>query len=185
MSNDMSESPLSATPSSDDSVASLRGPAAVGVGRRFWLVVGAMGLVIVAATLVVTFVSAANDNSRVSRLKDHGIAVVVSVDTCIGNLGGSGSNASSYTCTGTYVARATTYHEVIGAMSFFATPGTRERAVADPARPSTVELASAVSSSHASNGRFIVPGLLAVALLTMILSFVRLLRRPTATSPLS
>jgi hypothetical protein len=150
----MSDSPPSTTPSADVSVTSLRGADAVRIGRRFWLVAGALVLLIVATVLVVSFVSAANDNARVTRMKNHGIPVVVTVSDCIGNLGGSGSNASSYTCTGVYVARATTYHEVIGAMTAFDAPGAHVRAVADPSRPSTVELASAVASSKASNGAY-------------------------------
>jgi len=173
----MSTFPTDTSASSGDSVASLRGAAAVGVGRRFWVVMAALGLIAFAAFLVVSFISATNDNARINRMKDHGIPVVVTVSTCIGNLGGSGSNASSYTCTGVYAARDTSYHEVIGAMSSFVTPGTRVRAVADPGRPSTVELASAVASSKASNGAYVVPSLLALAFLAVALTFLRLIRR--------
>lgn len=150
------------------------------MGRRLWSVIAVLGLFAFAIALVVSFISATNDNARISRMRDHGIPVVVTVRTCIGNLGGSGSNAANYTCAGIYVVRATTYHEVIGAMSTFAAPGTRVHAVADPSRPSTVELAPAVASSAPSSGAYVVPGLLALAFLVLLAAFLRLLRRPAA-----
>jgi hypothetical protein len=179
----MNESSPGTISPTDDSVTSLRGAAAVGVGRRFWMFAGSIALVVAAVVLVVTFVSATNDNARITRMKDHGIPVVVKVSDCIGNLGGSGSNASSYTCTGDYAARGDTYHEVIGAMTFFAAPGTHVRAVADPSRPSTVELASAVATSKSSVSKYVVPGLLAVLFLSLLAAFLRLLRRPRLPSP--
>jgi hypothetical protein len=135
-----------------------------------------------AVAVTVSFVSAANDNGRVDRLKAHGIAVNATVGNCVGNLGGSGSNASSYTCNASYTVGATTYHQVIGLMNSFAAPGTHVAVVADPSQPSTIELASAVKSTSSSNGAYLAPGLLSVLLVALTLGYLRLVRRSRSRS---
>lgn len=172
-----SEGATPGEPSSGESVTVLRGGAAVGVGRAMWLYAGAVALLIFAIVIVVSFLSAANDNSRIDRLKSHGIPVTVTVTNCIGNLGGSGSNASSYTCSGNYSVGGTRYQETIGAMSVSAAPGAHVRAVADPSRPSTVVIASAVASSTASAKVYVAPGLLSVLLITLAWWFLVVARR--------
>lgn len=162
----------------DASISTLRGASPVGVGSRVWVVLGALCLLAFAVALVVSFVSATHDNARIDRLKTHGIAVNATVDNCIGNLGGSGSNASGYTCRSSYVVAGVTYHEVVGLMSSFSAPGAHVAVVADPSQPSTIELASAVASSSASNGAYLVPGLLSVFFVALTLGYLRLVRRP-------
>ena len=164
-------------PSSSERVTPLRGADAVGVGRRIWVVAGALGLIVVTVLLVISVVSATNDNARITRMKNHGVAVSVVVTSCIGNLGGSGSNAANYTCRGHYVVARTPYDEVIGAMTKFAAPGTHVSAVADPSRLSTIQLASTVTSSRASPRAYAIPGLLGVALLALLARFLRIVRR--------
>lgn len=164
-------------PSSNERVAAMRGGDAVGVAPRAWVVVGALGLLVVGALLVISAISAANDNARITRMKDHGVAVTAVVQSCVGNLGGSGSNAANYTCRGRYVVAGTAYDEVIGAMSTFAAPGSHVAAVADPSRPSTIELGTAVASVTASWRAYVAPGLLGLALLALLAGFVRLVRR--------
>ncbi|HVB51954.1 MAG TPA: hypothetical protein VND89_09495 [Acidimicrobiales bacterium] len=165
-------------PSLDGSVKSLRGAEAVSVGRGFWLFLGAIGLMVFAAVLVVSFISATNDNARIERMKTHGIAVTVTAVDCVGNIGGSGSNAAGYTCRGDYTVDATTYHEVIGSMTTFSAPGTTVHAMADPSKLSSVLLASAVRTSVSSPGAYLAPGLLAVVLIVLTLAFLRIARRP-------
>ncbi len=158
-------------------VGALRGADAIGVGGHWWTVVGAMGLVIIAAVLTVSVVSAANDNNRISRMKEHGVAVTATVTSCVGNLGGSGSNGAGYTCRGRYVIADATYDEVIGAMTTFAAPGAHVAVTADPARLSTIELTSAVAAARTSARRYAIPGALGVGLLAVALVFVRGFRR--------
>lgn len=157
--------------------SSLRGPAVAGVGRQFWLVVSALGLVIFAVVLVVSFVSTANDNARISRLKLHGIPVAVSVTECFGNLGGSGSNAADYTCHGSYRVAGVRYEELIGSMTSFSRPGTIVRGVVDPSRHDAVVLATAVSSSSTSSGTFVIESFLSLVFLLLTWLFVRVARR--------
>jgi len=141
----------------DGRTASLRGAEPAKIGRTFWLFAGAFGLVVFAAIVVVSFLSAANDNARIDRMKMHGIPVTVVVTGCTGNIGGSGSNVTGYTCRGTYTVDAIHYHDIIGSMSTFAVPVTSVRALVDPSRHSTVESLSAVRASTSSPKRYIAP----------------------------
>jgi hypothetical protein len=141
------------------------------------LAAGVILCAVVAVIITVSFISAANDYSRINRLKSHGVPVVVTVTTCIGNLGGSGSNGAGYTCRGSYRVKGVRYQEVIASKSTLSATGSTVRGVADPSRPSTVELASAVASSSASPSIFIVPGLLTLLLAGLV---TVLLRRSSA-----
>jgi hypothetical protein len=154
-------------------VSSLRGPEAQHIGRTFWLVAGILLIVVLASIVTVSFISAANDNARIDRLKSHGVPVVVTVTGCVGNIGGSGSNAAGYTCRGEYRVNGVHYHEVIGSKNSSSNVGSRVRAVADPAQPSTIELATALARSSASASVYVVPGLLALLLVVLALVLVR------------
>lgn len=160
-------------PSEPRDVSSLRGPEAQPIGRNFWLVAGMLLIVVLAVIVTVSFISATNDNARIDRLKFHGVTVVVTVTNCVGNIGGSGSNGAGYTCRGEYDVKGVAYHEVIGAKTTLSTAGSTVRGVADPNRPSTIELASAVDSSTASPSAYVVPSLLALVLLAVIVILYR------------
>jgi hypothetical protein len=153
--------------------SSLRGPGAQHISERFWFAAGALLLGVVAVVVVVSFISGTNDNARIERLKTHGVAVVVTVTSCAGNLGGSGSNASSYTCRGSYRVDGARYVEVIGSKSTLSPTGSSVRGVADPSRPSTVELASAVKRSSTSDSVYVVPSVLALLVLVLAALFYR------------
>jgi len=169
----------------DDHATSLRGAEPASVGRKFWLLSGALGVAIVAAVLAASFISITNDNARIDRLKAHGIPVSVTVVACIGNLGGSGSNGAGFTCRGDYRVGATTYHELIGSMTTFSAPGTAVRAVADPSKHSSVVLASALRTLVASPARYVAPGLLTLVLLALALALLRVARpsKPPRDTP--
>src|SRR5579862_3147188 len=96
---------------------SLRGAAAPRINVRFWRHAGAALLAGFAIIVIATFINAANDISRIDRLKSHGISVVVTVANCVGNLGGSGSNAAGYTCQGIYRVDGVRYLEDIGSLT--------------------------------------------------------------------
>lgn len=154
-------------------VVSLRGPEVSNIGRRFWITVAAIMLALLATIVTVSFVSAVNDNSRVERLKTHGVSAIATVTDCVGNIGGSGSNAAGFTCHGTYRLDGVQYQEVIGSKTTFSTPGSRVMVVADPTRPSTIEIASAVATSSSSSTVYVVPTLLAFLCGVLAFIFVR------------
>ena len=160
---------------------SLRGAAAINVGPRFWLIAATIGLIVFAAVLVVSVDSVATNHARVNRMKSHGIPVVVTVTSCDGNLGGSGSNAAGYSCRGDYTVDGTTYHEAIGSKSTYSPPGAQVRAIVDPSHHTTVVLSSAVKASEDSPWAYGVLGLLAVALVALALALLRLARPSVAT----
>jgi hypothetical protein len=130
----------------------------------------------------VSFISAFNDNARVDRMKNRGIPVTVTVTSCVGNIGGSGSNAAGYTCRGSYRVDGVRYVEVIGSKSTSSRAGTRVHGVVDPSRRSTVELTSAVRASTSSLSVYVVPGLLAVFFVIAAIALRRRRRRRFSTS---
>ena len=117
---------MNSVPQSSE-VPSLRGPEAQRIGGRFWFATGALLLTAFAVVIIVSFISATNDNSRIHRLKTRGVSVVVTVTNCVGNIGGSGSNASGYTCHGSYLVKGANYQEVIGSKSTLSSVGSRYR----------------------------------------------------------
>ena len=159
-------------------MTSLRGAEAQRIGRRFWYVTGTLLLCAFAVLIIVSFVSAFNDNARIDRLKSHGVSVVVTVTNCVGNIGGSGSNGAGYTCNGSYRVHGIRYQEIIGSKTTLSTEGTKVRGVADPNHPSTIELASAVAKSSSSASVYVVPSVLVLAL--VIIAIVILRRRRTS-----
>jgi energy-coupling factor transporter transmembrane protein EcfT len=159
-------------------VASLRGAEAKILGRRFWLVAGAIGLLVFAAALVISFVSVTNANARIDRLKAHGIPVVVTMGRCVGNLSGSGSNVAGYQCRGTYHVGTATFHEPIGFKSTFSPVGTTLKGLVDPSHHNAVALASAVEKKVASASAYVAPGILTLVFLALTLALIRLARRP-------
>jgi hypothetical protein len=174
------------TASEPRATSSLRGAEPQRISRRFWIVFGALVLTSFSLIVVVSFVSAANDNARIDRLKTHGVAVVVTVTNCVGNIGGSGSNAAGYTCHGSYRVDGIRYQEIIGSKTTLSTAGTHLRAVADPLHPGTIELASAIAKSSSSSTVYVIPGVLALVLATLTVALLwrqRSRRSPSAHDP--
>jgi hypothetical protein len=164
-------------PAAEERVASLRGAEAVSLGRRFWLIAAAAGLVIFAVAIAISFAATINEHDRIDRMKTHGIPVTVTITGCEGNLGGSGSNVASYTCRGTYAINGAKFDELIASMTTFTAKGTKIRALADPSQHSSVALASAIKSTHSSPTAFIVLALLTLLLLVLVALVTRAARR--------
>jgi hypothetical protein len=175
---------MNSVPQSSE-VSSLRGPEAQRIGGRFWFATGALLLTAFAVVIIVSFISATNDNSRIDRLKTRGVSVVVTVTNCVGNIGGSGSNASGYTCHGSYRVKDVRYQEIIGSKSTLSTVGSKVQGIADPAHPSTIELASAVARSSSSPSGYVVPSVLALLFVALTLLFLRRLRSTRLRPPKS
>ena len=175
---------MNSVPQSSE-VPSLRGPEAQRIGGRFWFATGALLLTAFAVVIIVSFISATNDNSRIHRLKTRGVSVVVTVTNCVGNIGGSGSNASGYTCHGSYLVKGANYQEVIGSKSTLSSVGSKVQGIADPAHPSTIELASAVARSSTSPSVYVVPSVLALFFIALTLIFFRRLRTSRLRPPKS
>lgn len=152
------------------SSARLRGADVPSVSQRWSKMLGAVVLVLLAAGVIVSYVTVVNDNARLSRLHSHGLVVNVRVQSCLGNLGGSGSNSASYTCRGSYVVGSTHYVEVINGLSHLVATGSPVVGVVDPANTHDVILRSVLRGEQSSRSRFLTPVLLTLGWATLVLA---------------
>ncbi len=111
------------------------------------------GLALAAGLL---FWSGAHKNAQIDALRQHGVAVQDRVGGCLGQLGGSGSNAAGYTCTGTFSLDGQRYTETIPGSTLLA-PGATIRIVAVPGDPPLIATAPQVASERPSGSVFVLP----------------------------
>jgi hypothetical protein len=165
---------------SDAALSTLRGARVEVDVRRAGRVVVAICLVGLAVVVVVLFVAGANKNAQIAQLRNHGVAVNVTVTGCLGLLGGSGSNAAGYACQGTFTLDGHRYRESVPG-NVLRPPGTKVRAVAVPGDPPLLDTRHAVATEHMSLSVFVVPTILLVVLLLVVGALV--LRRRHVRSP--
>jgi hypothetical protein len=167
-------------PDPDGRVAPLRG-AGVEINGR---VVARVVLGIVLATLAVLAVAftviGVHNNNQIDQLRNQGVPVAVTVTSCQGLLGGSGSNAAGYTCRGSYELGGHRYNEVLPGTALHA-PGTVVRAIAVPSDPTLVSPVSVVESEHASASVFILPAVLLLVLVATLAVLALRWRRTRAS----
>ena len=144
-------------------MATLRGAGVDVDVRRVGRVVVALCLVALAVVAIALFIAGAKKNDQITSLQHHGVAVEVTVTTCLGLLGGSGSNAAGYECKGTFALGGHHYREDIPGNTI-RTPGATLRAVAVPGDPPLLSTARAVATDRASWNVFVVPTILLVVL---------------------
>src|SRR5271166_5224634 len=82
-------------------IMALRGAGVEVEGRRVGHVVGGVGLVAMAVIIIVLVVVGIQKNAQITRLRQQGVAVKLTVSACLGMMGGSGSNLVGYQCRGT------------------------------------------------------------------------------------
>jgi hypothetical protein len=155
--------PTEPTRNAEAPLSTLRG-AGVDINAR---VVGRAVVVlclVTLATLVIVFTLAGvHKNSQINRLRHDGVSVDVTVVHCLGLLGGSGSNAAGYSCTGTFSLDGSRHNETIPGTGFL-TPGSSLRAVVVPGDPALLSPVSVLAGEHASWDVYILPGVLFVVL---------------------
>jgi hypothetical protein len=163
---------------SRQSVSNLRG-APVEVDTRRVARVGVALLMTALATLVVIlFAAGARQNSQIDSLQRNGVFVNVTVVTCAGELGGSGSNASAYHCAGTFELGGQTYNVTIPGQSFRRI-GTTVRVVAASNDPRLIANRSQMLGEHASAKVFLLPTILLVVMLAVAALILVRRRRST------
>lgn len=164
-------------PGTAQRVARLRG---AGVGdvdpRRLVRGSAALAVLAVAALVVVLVVAGARKNAQVTRLRQQGVPVTVTITVCQGELGGSGSNAAGFACRGAYRLGGRRYVEPIPGDTRY-DPGTTVRAIAVPGDPQLVAPASTVANERATAGVYVLPAVLLVVLLSLCGCFFWLFRR--------
>ncbi len=174
--------PDAAHPEDADRVATLRG-AGVGTvnGRRLGTIVVGLCLVVVAVLAIAFFVAGVHKNDQTTRLRQHGVPVTITVTSCVGQLGGSGSNAAGYTCQGTYGLDGHRYTEPVPGTTLHP-PGSTLSGVALPGDPTLVTTAAILATEHPSDGVFILPAVLLAVLVVGVVGLV-VWRRRTGTKP--
>jgi hypothetical protein len=149
----------------DQRVGRLRGAGVDDVDPKALARFAVLLLVLVLAVLVVVLYAAgARKNAQVTKLRDHGVPVVVTVTHCRGELGGSGSNGAGFVCRGAYRLGGRRYVEPIPGNTRY-DPGTTIKAVAVPDDPQLVAPAATVAGEHSSATVYVLPTVLLVALL--------------------
>ena len=146
-----------------DTLTTLRGAGVDVDARRVGRIAASACLVALAVATIVLFVAGAQKNAEITRLRQHGIPVQVTVTRCLGELGGSGSNAAGYSCRGTFRIDGRRYNEYIPGNANHA-PGTTVQAVSVPGNPPLLSTVGAVATERASWRVFILPTSLLILL---------------------
>jgi hypothetical protein len=149
------------------SVTTLRNARGSADGRRVTRVVVTLGLIATAVVVAVLFAVGARKNAQISALHAQGVPVTVTVSTCRGLLGGSGSNAAGYACRGTYVVAGHRQTEAIPGDTLYA-PRATVAAVAVPSDPALFTTAALLATEEPSAGVFIAPTVLLVTLVVAV-----------------
>jgi hypothetical protein len=144
-------------------VTKLRGAGVDIDPRRAGRAVVAVCLLALAVVAVILLIAGLEKNAQSDSLHKHGVPVAVTVDSCLGLLGGSGSNPAGYACKGTYTFGGHLYRQNIpGAGELRA--GTVIRGIIVPTDPGLLSTPALVADQHASWRVFIAPVILLVVL---------------------
>jgi hypothetical protein len=166
----------------EQSVAMLRGaPVEVNTQRvvQFVVVLVALTLAVLSVTF---FVSGVHRNSNITNLQHHGVSVSVTVLSCTGELGGSGSNVADFICEGTFTLNGKRYNDTIPGQSFLAS-GTKATFITAKNSPGLLATSSEVKSESSSWTVFILPLALFAALVALVILVARhRSRRSTSSS---
>jgi len=142
------------------------------------------GLCLVGLTVltVILFVTGVHKNEQINRLRQQGVRVTTTVSGCQGLLGGSGSNAAGYSCTGTFRFDGHRYTVSIPGSALYR-PGTKIRGVADPGDWGLFSTVSILATEHSSGRVFVLPTILLVLLVLMVVAALVLRRRSRRKEP--
>jgi hypothetical protein len=144
----------------------IRGGVGVPTDSRHVLRVAVFALLAALAVLTVALtIDAFRQDSRNHRLRDHGVAVQVTVTSCVGTATGTGITVNGFTCRGSFGLRGHRYDEVIGGSSQLHAAGDVVQGVADPDSPSTLSTAQAVGAVSSDARPFIFAAIPALAFL--------------------
>ena len=106
------EAPAPSGPSrsSSEPLSTLRGAGVNYDARKVGRVVVGLCLLTLAVLVIVFTIAGVHKNSQINRLRHDGVPVTVTVTHCFALMGGSGSNAAGYSCTGTFTVHGTPLH---------------------------------------------------------------------------
>lgn len=124
--------------------------------RRVLQVVAWSVTALLVALSVYLLVATADRNSANVQLRDHGVAVRVTVTSCTGISDGIGMGVEYWQCTGSFAVDGRTYTELINKSRLQHPTGETLAAVVVPSDPSSLALATSPDSSY-------VPGIVVAA----------------------
>jgi hypothetical protein len=135
-----------------------------------------LSLILVALLVltVVFTVVGSRKNQQIDELQQHGVPVTFIVTTCVGLLGGSGSNGAGYACRGTYQLGGHRYAEPLPGDKAYA-PGATVRVIAVPRDPSLISTPDIVRSERTSWKVYVLPAVF-FALFVLIVTAVGIAR---------
>jgi hypothetical protein len=157
-------------------LTTLRGASVEVDARQAARVVVALCLTALGVVVVSLFVVGVHQNAQITRLRQQGVPVAVTVTGCRGLLGGSGSNAAGDSCSGTFVLQGRRYSATIPGDTLRA-PGSTIRLVTVASDPGLLATVHQVQSEHASWRVFILPTVLLVVLAALVTAFALRRRR--------
>jgi hypothetical protein len=137
-----------ASHNADAPVSTLRGASASVDARRAAQVVVGLILATLAVLGILFIVVGINKNDQINELKDHGVPVTYVVSKCLGLLGGSGSNATGYSCQGSYTIDGRRFFQNLPGSSLHA-PGARVKAISVRSDPNLLSTPAIVNSERA------------------------------------
>lgn len=143
----------------DRPVGTLRGAAVDVSPARAARVVWAVAVLALLGTGAGFLVGGWLGNARLDRLHDHGVRVEAQVTGCLGQLGGSGSNAAGYTCRGRFRLDGAGYEEVLPGSGLRA-PGDRVVLVTDPGHPHDLITPQDLARERSSATVYLLPAVL-------------------------
>lgn len=142
----------------------IRGSGAA-LNRRTVLRITAGGYVVIMLTLVIVLsAQVLRENSRIEALEHHGVAVPVTVTSCLALASGTGITAAGYQCKGTFTLAGRTYTDAIGGTRTSYTVGQTVAAVVDPSDHTNLYPAAALAARHPSDSGYLLPAGLLVLL---------------------
>lgn len=144
----------------------LRGASVAVDVRRVGRVLAAAALAALAVVVATLFWAGARHNSRITALREDGVAVTATVSQCRGLMGGSGSNAAGYECTGTFSLGGHRFDATLPDGALHAR-GSTVHLVTVPGDPTLVATPAGVRSERASDRVYVVPAVLLVVLVAL------------------
>jgi hypothetical protein len=168
--------------SSSEPVSTLRGAGVNYDARKVGRVVVGLCLLTLAVLVVIFTVAGFHKNSQINQLHDDGVPVTVTITHCFGLMGGSGSNAAGYSCSGSFTLHGSRYTESLPGTAFHHL-GSHVPATVVPNDPALVSPNGILKTEHSSSSVFVLPLILLVVLLLLVALVVLLRRRTARTAP--